>query len=212
MLTSFIANTESACASDRSAGITTSGAYVGVFKQAETYKSMGGAQMLRFWFSTKEGQETWIDLCILKKNGEAAFGMDLFNALMVCMGVTNADATPGKARMRNGQINDNAYRIKGVEQKPIGLVLQRENDRYQDPRTGEMRDTFRMNIVRGFEPNSRKTASELIQGKEAHNVENLLKTLKDRDRTGGQAAAQQTAAPAQPAQAAPAQDFDDCPF
>ena len=205
MLTSFSADPQSAINADRSGGISESGAYVGVLKQAETYVTQNGAQMMRFWFATKDGQETWTDLCVLKKDGTAAWGLDLFNSMMVCMGVQAADATPGRARQRNGQINENAMRIRNVENKPIGLLLQRENDTYQDQKTLEWKPTYRMNIVRAFDPVTRKTASEMLQNKEAHNIENALKTLKDKDRKPEQGS--RPAAPAHAvAQAAPQDD------
>lgn len=203
MLTSFTADHQSAINADRSSGISESGAYVGIIKQAETYVTPGGAQMMRFLFASRNGQETWTDLCVIKKDGTAAWGMDLFNAMMVCMGVTVANATPGKALRRNGSINGDAMRIRSVEQKPIGLILQRENDTYTDQQTGEVKPTYRMNILRAFHTETRKTASELIEGKDAQKVDATLKSLKDKDRKP-----EQRMRPAEPATQATPLDED----
>ena len=212
MLTSFTTDAKRASDTDRPASISQSGCYTGVFRQVYTYQSAGGAQMVSFNFADQQsGQTCFTDLCIMKKNGEAAFGMDILNAIMLCMGVQKADAVQGKARNRRGEVID-ALRIKAMENRPVGIVLQKEWDTYQD-QNGGLKDTYRMIIAKPFDPQTRRTASEITEGREPKILEQFVKNLKDRDRRNS-AAQSAPAAPAAPAAAPqpPLDSYDDCPF
>lgn len=220
MLTSFTTDAKRASDTDRPASISQSGCYTGVFRQVYTYQSAGGAQMVSFNFADQQsGQTCFTDLCIMKKNGEAAFGMDILNAILLCMGVQKADAVQGKARNRRGEKID-ALRITAMENRPVGIVLQKEWDTYQD-QNGDLKETYRMIIAKPFDPQTRRTASEITEGREPKILEQFVKNLKDRDRRTNIAQSAPAAPVAASAAAAPAvgaapqpplDSYDDCPF
>lgn len=209
MITNFTRDATSAAKSDSPAFISESGAYAGVIRQAYTYTSLGGAQMMNFNFMDREtGAIAWIDLCVTKRDGTPAFGMDLFNALLTCMGVDSCNAVQGKARNRKGEVFD-AYRIKEIENRPIGLVLQKELSSYTG-NDGEIHDSYRMNLFKPFDAQSHKTATEIIKGSEAKNLDACLKNLKDRDTRSQNR--QTASASASNATEKAVDTYDDCPF
>ena len=217
MLTSFVTDTQRATDSDRPASITESGCYSGVFRQVYTIETKNGAQIVCFYFCDEEsGQTSFVDLCVVKTDGTPAFGMNILNALLVCMGVSQADAVPGTARTKSGEYID-TYRLKAIENRPVGVVLQKEWETYRS-QTGELKDSYRMNLVKSFDPKTRRTASEIIAGREPKILESFVKNLKDRDRrnSAAQSATAAPAAAAAPAAGAapqtPLDSYDDCPF
>lgn len=206
MITSFTTDAQRAAETDRPSSILDTGDYIGVFRQVYTYETPNGAQMVCFNFQENGGQVAWIDLCITKVSGETTFGYNVLNAILLCAGLERVDAVPGKARTRRGEIIE-APRLKALEGRPIGLALQKEIDCYQDRTTGEMRDTFRMQIAKPFKAATGQTASEIVKGEEAKALEAFLKTLKDRDVRGKRTA--QAAAPAAAGHTASAQTADE---
>ncbi len=189
MITSFTTDTQRAVETDRPASIQESGPYTGVFRQVYTYETKNHAQMVSFNFQDQtSGLVCWIDLCISNTNGEPTFGYNVLNAILLCAGLERVDAVPGKARTRRGEIIE-APRLKALEGRPVGLALQKEIDCYQDRTTGEMRDTFRMQIAKPFKAATGQTASEIVKGEEPKALEAFLKTLKDRDVRGKRLAA-----------------------
>lgn len=205
MITSFTQNPKAVVAAEGSAGINETGAYVVTIKQCETEEKPSGAQMVNFWLVADDGRESWTSLCIVTKDGKESWGMGLLQSLMVVTGVQNAQAHAARVRLRNGDIKENGFRIREVEGKKAGVVLQRENYTYVDSRTGEEKETYRMNPLRFFHPNTRQTASEVLANADAVKLEGLLKTLKDKNPK--QAA--QPQAPQPPAQPAPMEFLDE---
>lgn len=180
MITSFTQNPKAVVAAEGSAGINETGAYVVTIKQCETEEKPSGAQMVNFWLVADDGRESWSNLCIVSKDGKETWGMGLLQSLMVVTSVQNAQAHSARVRMRNGDIKENGFRIREVEGKKAGVVLQRENTTYVD-QSGIQRDSYRMNIFRFFNPQTRQTASEMIANADAVKLDGLLKTLKDKN-------------------------------
>lgn len=205
MITSFTQNPKAVVAAEGSAGINETGAYVVTIKQCETEEKPSGAQMVNFWLVADDGRESWTSLCIVTKDGKESWGMGLLQSLMVVTGVQNAQAHAARVRLRNGDIKENGFRIREVEGKKSGVVLQRENYTYVDSRTGEEKETYRMNPLRFFHPNTRQTASEVLANADAVKLEGLLKTLKDKNPKP----AAQPQAPQPPAQPAPMEFLDE---
>ncbi len=181
MITSFFQNPKAVVAAEGSAGINETGAYVVTIKQCETEEKPSGAQMVNFWLVADDGRESWTSLCIVTKDGKESWGMGLLQSLMVVTGVQNAQAHAARVRMRNGDIKENGFRIREVEGKKAGVVLQRENTQYEDRETGMLKDSYRMNVYRFFHPQTRQTASEMLANADAVKLEGLLKNLKDRN-------------------------------
>ena len=205
MITSFTQNPKAVVAAEGSAGINETGAYVVTIKQCETEEKPSGAQMVNFWLVADDGRESWTSLCIVTKDGKESWGMGLLQSLMVVTGVQNAQAHAARVRLRNGDIKENGFRIREVEGKKAGVVLQRENYTYVDSRTGEEKETYRMNPLRFFHPNTRQTASEVLANADAVKLEGLLKTLKDKNPKP----AAQPQAPQPAAQSAPMEFLDE---
>lgn len=205
MITSFTQNPKAVVAAEGSAGINETGAYVVTIKQCETEEKPSGAQMVNFWLVADDGRESWTSLCIVTKDGKESWGMGLLQSLMVVTGVQNAQAHAARVRLRNGDIKENGFRIREVEGKKAGVVLQRENYTYVDSRTGEEKETYRMNPLRFFHPNTRQTASEVLANADAVKLEGLLKTLKDKNPKP----AAQPQAPQPAAQPAPMEFLDE---
>lgn len=180
MITSFTQNPKAVVAAEGSAGINETGAYVVTVKQCETEEKPSGAQMVNFWLVADDGRESWTSLCVVAKDGKETWGMGLFQSLMVVTGVQNAQAHAARVRMRNGDIKENGYRIREVEGKKTGVVLQRENTTYVD-QIGVQRDSYRMNILRFFHPQTRQTASEMLANADAVKLDGFLKNLKDKN-------------------------------
>lgn len=205
MITSFTQNPKAVVAAEGSAGINETGDYVVTIKQCETEEKPSGAQMVNFWLVADDGRESWTSLCIVTKDGKESWGMGLLQSLMVVTGVQNAQAHAARVRLRNGDIKENGFRIREVEGKKAGVVLQRENYTYVDSRTGEEKETYRMNPLRFFHPNTRQTASEVLANADAVKLEGLLKTLKDKNPKP----AAQPQAPQPAAQPAPMEFLDE---
>lgn len=205
MITSFTQNPKAVVAAEGSAGINETGAYIVTIKQCETEEKPSGAQMVNFWLVADDGRESWTSLCIVTKDGKESWGMGLLQSLMVVTGVQNAQAHAARVRLRNGDIKENGFRIREVEGKKAGVVLQRENYTYVDSRTGEEKETYRMNPLRFFHPNTRQTASEVLANADAVKLEGLLKTLKDKNPKP----AAQPQAPQPAAQPAPMEFLDE---
>lgn len=205
MITSFTQNPKAVVAAEGSAGINETGDYVVTIKQCETEEKPSGAQMVNFWLVADDGRESWTSLCIVTKDGKESWGMGLLQSLMVVTGVQNAQAHAARVRLRNGDIKENGFRIREVEGKKAGVVLQRENYTYVDSRTGEEKETHRMNPLRFFHPNTRQTASEVLANADAVKLEGLLKTLKDKNPKP----AAQPQAPKPAAQPAPMEFLDE---
>lgn len=72
----------SAIRSETPARIFETGAYKGKILQAEQYETKNGAAMLRFYFESNDGATAWLSLCIVKSDGEEAFGMGIFQSML----------------------------------------------------------------------------------------------------------------------------------
>lgn len=177
MKTSFSCDASQAARVEASASINQSGAYVGQILQAESYMTTGGAQMLRFMFQTAEKSSAWIDLCIGKKDGTDAFGIGYLHAILCVTGTQDAKIIPYRVYDRNGMAKE-GFRMLEIEKKPVGFVLQREEEMYE--KDGEQRIGYRMKLVRVFNAQTNQTASEMKQNKPARKIEAFLAQLKDK--------------------------------
>ena len=179
MITNFTTDAKSAIKADRSSAISETGIYLGKIKQADTYETMGGAQMVRLWFASLEGQECFTSFCITKRDGTEAWGMSLLHSIFVVTNVQGAAAIPAQVRKPSGDVID-GFRLRALEEKFIGVALPRENYTYEG--NGELVPTYNMNLVRCFRPDTMQTASEVIQNAEPKRIDALAKTLADKNR------------------------------
>lgn len=224
MINSFTCNTERAATVAGFAGINHTGKYVGKITQCEVADSPSGATYVEIAFkatsweiknedgtvSTGAGDAmTFIRTYITSKTGERTFGYDIVDALMAVLKIDKMDVQPMKVFGRNWR-NDNSdqhqgYRVPALEKQRIGLLLQRENRQYTDS-NGNVRDSFNMNIITPYNPDTMQNAAEVLRGSDAVTVEQRFKNLRDK------AAKQPRTSSYQPTAADTATAIDDDPF
>lgn len=171
------ADKAAAIRSEPLARIFETGAYKGKILQAEQYETKSGAAMLRFYFESNEGATAWLSLCIIKSDGEEAYGMGIFQSMMYVSKTDSVEWAEGKVRNMKGEIVK-GYRGRAIEGKPIGLVLEAEPREYLY--LGEVKIANDMTIRRAFDPDTGRTAKEVDSGAtEATAIPALLKNLKE---------------------------------
>lgn len=189
MITSITCDTAAAAKTDRQI-INTSGAYVGVIRQAQLWDTKNGATMLGMNFMSQHGEEADISFCIVKSDGEESYGMGYLHSILTCLGLKSATPTKGRVRLRDGNVAE-GIRLREIE-KPIGFVIQLKEDEYDGKRY------WRKELRRVFDPMSGKTASEIINNREPKIIDQLAKTIKDIPLAKTQTEPQASQAPAEP--------------
>lgn len=185
--------------------IVDTGAYTGKVYDAFQYKTKGGATMVRIDFIADDERRASLDLCILKRDGSEAFGMNIFHAVLACchMRSTTTQTVQNVPLFGQKQPVDRFIDMLG---KPIGLLLQKVTDLSRD----KFQDSLQIQCP--FDPVSRQTARELLEKSEAKMLDKLIASTKDRV-TGSRSnpAVEQFESPER--QQAPADGFgDDIPF
>lgn len=225
MITSFTCDKERAATVAGFAGISRTGKYVGIITQAEVAESPSGATYIEIAFKAKSWEAknedgtidkgngdamAFIRTYITAKNGDRTFGHDIVDALMAVLKIDNMNAQPATVFGRNSR-NDpsdkhQGYRIPALEKQRVGLLLQRENREYTDNQ-GNLKESFNLNIITPYNPDTLQNANETIRGSDAVAVEQKFKYLHDK-------AAKKTQAQSgyQPSAADTAAALDDDPF
>lgn len=170
----FTFNADAAARQDAPRSIVKSGAYIGKIIQAEMYESKQGAQMLELGFVTAESHAR-LGMCLVKADGEETFQVGLLQSLMGLVGAQNATHVAGKVRDRDGSIRD-GFRVPTLENKTVGIVLQREDDLYQTA-NGEYKEYFAMRIVAFYDAVTMQTYHEKAGGKEAKKTQERIDKL-----------------------------------
>ena len=201
-----------ATASESAPRISETGAYVGRIVQAEQYDTRAGATMARFYFQAEDGASAWLTMCLLKTDGTEPFTMNIFHSILRCAVVSAVTATPGKVRTMSGQTAD-GYRMRELEGKRVGLLLQAEPREYQ-AQDGSIKIATDMTIRRAFDAETGRTAKELSTDAPAQRIQADLKYYREHPKEvrrleGASQSASTAAAAPSAAYAAPA---DDCPF
>jgi len=168
--------------------IPTSGAYVVSLESVYT-KSFptSGSGSIHFDVKTEDDENANFDLFVLSgktgnhtyvKNGKAydlPGVSQIKSGLMVVLKQANLKPIPGSINGTNTTI------YKSIEGKKIGVVLQMKKIRgKKDP--NKIYNTYE--LVTFFDPETRKTGSELLTGKEATKVDAIIADLIDIDETG----------------------------
>ncbi len=170
--------------------ITRSGKYPGRFTRAELVTSRQKSEGIEFTFESDDGQTADFLTCWTHNvDGRELYGLKVLNAILTCMRIREIHARPAKLQDRHGGTRD-ARVFPQLLDRPIGLVLQREEYLKQDGNVG-----WKFNIVAPFEPASGLTAGEILgQAGEPVQLERMLgalrdKTLPQRPTSGGAAPA-----------------------
>lgn len=177
--TTFFRNSDAAKKVASSNFVTKSGAYEGRIAQASLRESPGGATGLDIVFKTTDGANAFLTLWIIAKDGSRTFQNDIFDAILAVLGLESVEAKAGNVFGRKGE-KAQGYRLFDIENKPLGLVIQRAQRFYVDQQTGEERETYTLNILTPFDPATRKVAKEILDGEEAKRLDGIVATLKDK--------------------------------
>lgn len=225
MIENFAYNKTSAASADfeGSSSIRSTGAYTLRIYQAAVRESQNPdskASWVDFVLGMPDSKAKAIcRLIIKKKDGSDAFGLNFLNAMLGLLGVENAPVQKMKVFHLNGNFEP-GYRIPAIESKVLGFFLQYVEDRDEDgyQRLNERGyPRYQMSIKAVFDPQTRQTISEKIEGKQATRIDYLAKTLQDDKaevREGGdsfESPARNEAPQSAPA-ASPATVGEDIPF
>lgn len=177
--------------------IKRSGAYTGVITQAVAIIANSGAAGVELSFKAVTGaQANYITLYTHNAAGQHIFGFEQLCALMTCMKVKEINSTDTTLKKSDGTlVNVDAF--PALINKPVGLVLQREEYKKKDGSIGE-----KMVFASAFDANTRQIAEEILDNKPAKLLEEILVDLQDKKPK------LQKSKPAAPPQNMPPQDQD----
>jgi hypothetical protein len=175
-LRSYTLNTDLARQVGASLRITRSGKYTGRFTRAELVTSRQKSEGVEFTFESDDGQAADFLTCWTHNvDGRELYGLKVLNAILTCLRLREVQARPGKVAERGGGTRD-ARVFPQLTDRPIGLVLQREEYLKQDGNVG-----WKFNIVAPFEASSGLTAGEILaQVTEPTQLERMIAGLRDR--------------------------------
>lgn len=173
-------NAQSAKQADAPRAISVTGKYVGGILTAEIYETDSGAEFIEFIFKdTESGSLARINTCIRAKDGKETRSMGMIQALMGIVGAQQITPTKGYFTEANGEKVE-GYHLPELEKKPCGMLLQRQNDIYQN-KNGEMKEFWQMVIASVFDAQTGQTYHEKAANKPAKHIEQRLARLTDYD-------------------------------
>ena len=157
--------------------VSESGAYAGRILTAEWNVSSGkGTKGIEITFETSDGlKANYLSLWYEKADGTQLSGAKMLNAIMGCTKVASLNST--SVNHPEGQ----KHFCPELANKSIGLILQKVLYTKNDNSDG-----YKFEIRIPFIPQNGKTLAEQLGNKDAVTVNNILKTLTDKDdRTQG---------------------------
>ena len=170
---------------DQSQGVTAgvsnyvseSGAHAGRILTAEWNVAKTGTKGIEITFETADGlKANYLSLWYEKADGTQLSGAKMLNAIMGCTKVASLTS-----RAVNQSDGSTKYLCPELENKSIGLILQKVLYTKNDGQDG-----YKFEIRIPFIPQTGKTLAEQLGNKDASAVNNILKTLTDKDeRTQG---------------------------
>ena len=160
--------------------IQKTGDYVGIFTVAKHITANSGAIGIEFNFHSEDGQEaSYLTLYTRNANGEPIYGEKQLYALMTCIKAREIKPEEGTINefdfSSKSIVTKQATIYKDLMGKKIGVVLQSEEYKKNNGDIGT-----RMILVRFFDAETRKTASEILDKTPPVILENYLSTLKDK--------------------------------
>lgn len=181
MPASFKLNPDNARKADAPPRITASGAYQGKLTRVQLVESDQGTVGLDMGFLSDDGSRAdYLTLWLTKGDGTELRGRKVLDALMACLSLREIEVQPGKVRRWDNEtkqeVMEPAQIVPALMNKPIGLVLQREEYFSQK---GDKRD--RLNLVTVFQHGTRLMAKEILDRQtEPKALPGLLATLRDK--------------------------------
>lgn len=181
-MNTFTYDQQSGESAGAAAYINETGKYVGKILQAEyVISSAKSTKGIEFTFQSNEGAKAnYLTAYYEKSDGsQIKMGMDMINAIMGC--TKTQGLTMVSVAGANGAINI----APELTDKPIGLVLQKTLKTKQDGS-----DTYSFDIRMPFVAQTGKSLKEQTSGQDAKIIDNMMKTLKDKDERKNQNAVQ----------------------
>src|SRR5574343_316569 len=183
----FILNKASAIAADqKSAYITETGKYIGIFTLAEGYTAISGAGFVALTFKSRDGQEATIRLCVTDKQGNPTFSMKTLNAIMAVLRqreikteLIHADKYNPETRQKEKM---QVAAFTGLMNKPIGVLIQMEEFEKVDSNRNPTGETgWKPDLFGVFDAETELTASEiLLQVTKPEHLAKMVLALKDK--------------------------------
>jgi hypothetical protein len=166
--------------------ITETGAYSGTIIFARELVAKTGATGIRIKFKSVDGAEAnMLDLYTHNASGQEIYGLKQVNALMTCAetrSLTPAPATVEEYDFESGgNVNIQTQVFQELNNKPIGLVLQKE---LYTKNNGD--DGDRITFFAPFNPTNQKMAAEVLGNKPAKSLEQIMEKIKDKDKRSKQ--------------------------
>ena len=179
MITSFKPLHEAAARVASSSYIERSGIYTVTIAQAHVSQSQGGATCVNLDLKTDIGELCFVQMWVLGKDGGRLFSHDIFDALLVVLGVPEAQVKQAKVfdRFTNDWVD--GYRIPAIEKKKLGVVLQKVTDYVRTKKNGDPR--ISMELLTPFDLSTRKIAKEILTDAPASRIDQIEdKGVKDK--------------------------------
>jgi hypothetical protein len=162
----------------RQAGVSTriseKGAYIGKFTRAELVTARSGSEGIEFSFETDDGlRADYLSVWTYNGDGKELSGRKLIDAIMTCMKVRSItpEATPVK---RSDGATETPMQFRALLGR-IGVFLVVEQYAKNDGSIGS-----KMTLALPFEPDTKRTAAEVLDKASAGSFDRILATLRDR--------------------------------
>lgn len=184
--------------------IVESGRYLGRFTRAEAIKSRQNTEGVEFTFETDDGQTAdYLTCWTYNERGESLYGLKVLMAVMTCLRVKQLAPKQMQFQGRDGaRVGDG---FPDLMDKPIGLLLQREEYAKQDGSTG-----FKFNIALPFDAASNLTAGEILgKATTPAALDKAQAALRDKPLQKRREAAHEYASSGHPANGGGVGDMDD---
>lgn len=153
---SYSLNADLAKAAGVSNRITETGRYVGHFTRAEAIVSRQRTEGVEFTFESDDGQTAdFLSCWTYNERGESLYGLKVLNAVMTCMRVKQLAPRQMQFQGRDGARVADGF--PDLMNKPIGLLLQREEYEKRDGSAG-----YKFSIALPFEASTGLTAGEIL--------------------------------------------------
>lgn len=172
--------------------------YIGVMKRADSLLTDKGTKGIYFEFEAPGGGNASFSLYTEKSDGTRIFGFNKVQALMTILGLRGLKAKPGMVSVYNAEegkrVEEEGEVYPELCEKLIGVALQKE---LYTNNSGK--DSYRMELVSFFHPDTKLTASEIRERKvKPEKIAKIERSLKTRD-----SRTKKAAEPAQPGAGAP---------
>lgn len=163
--------------------IDATGKYKGKIVRAEAVTSRNKTEGVEFTFEADDGRMARYLTCwTYNDKGEALYGLKMLNAILTCARVRAIK--PEVASIKDGDATRQATVFPALENKPIGLLLQREGYLKDNGETG-----YKFNIFTPFHAQTELTAGELLDSKTTPEaLPKILATLADKPMKAGRQA------------------------